>query len=116
MSDKRVNRGKSFMSRNLLIQKLGFASYSAYLDSDLWKGIRERVLARDRGICQVCKGPGSQAHHRVYALVGLLGKRIENIVTICRACHQLVEFANDGSKRSVRSARAAYRRLRRQPR
>lgn len=37
----------SYVERDEVLKALGFSSYAAYLGSDLWAGIRARVLRRD---------------------------------------------------------------------
>lgn len=85
--------------RNARIRRDGLAnSYKDYLQTDLWKSIRERVLLRDGGRCSTCGGLATQAHHTNYTSSTLRGKSITGIFAICRRCHEWIEFNQDGSK------------------
>lgn len=65
----------------------GFASYAAYIDSPYWKGIRERVLSRDRHRCRVCGGSkGLGVHHDRYDFIGQ--ERLEFLKAMCAKCHR----------------------------
>ena len=66
--------------------ELGFDTTRKHLFSDLWKGIRRRVLDRDRKRCR-CGGRATQVHHRRYAKVDLSGLRFLHLA-ICRSCHE----------------------------
>jgi len=52
--------------------------------------VREYVLHRDGHICQICKGKSRdkvlEVHHIVSRQVG--GDRPDNLITLCRSCHQ----------------------------
>ena len=48
-----------------------FSVYQNYLQSQEWRSIRERVLARDRHRCQGClQEDAIEAHHLTYANIG----------------------------------------------
>lgn len=67
----------------------GFESYSAYIDSAYWKGIRERVLNRDRRRCRNCGGSkGLHVHHERYDFIGQ--ERLEFLKTMCAKCHRRI--------------------------
>lgn len=75
--------------RGQALQSLGFGSYAAYLRSDLWMGIRQKVMHRSRGICEVCgKRPAYTGHHITYCHSVLSGVDLGQVVAICRACHK----------------------------
>ncbi len=52
--------------------------------------VREYVLCRDNHTCQICKGKSGdnvlEVHHIVSRQVG--GDRPDNLITLCRSCHQ----------------------------
>jgi hypothetical protein len=77
---------------------LGYESYQAYLDSDLWKSIRERIFIRDHRLCRVCgKNPARSVHHITYSVMVLSGRDDSQLTAICGGCHKAVEF--DGDKK-----------------
>lgn len=66
--------------------------YEEYINSDLWKIRRERILLRDGYQCRMC-GSGKQlrVHHIRYpAIYGT--EPDEDLVTLCDACHRKVHM------------------------
>ena len=46
------------------------------------------ILERDEGLCQKCHGRGEDIHHIVFGGTGRRRvHREENMLTLCRACH-----------------------------
>ncbi len=63
------------------------AEYAAYLQTDHWKGVRLRVLVRDRNICQGCLSePATQVHHLTYAHRG--DELLFELTSLCDSCHE----------------------------
>lgn len=61
-------------------------SYEAYLNSSLWEEKRQSAILRDGGKCRICNsGANLNAHHRTYDRFG--NEDIEDLTTLCRACH-----------------------------
>jgi hypothetical protein len=83
---------------------LGYRTYRDYLQSDLWKSIRDKVLAKYRHRCIKCGGQASQVHHRSYHIDVLMGHDIRSLVPMCRNCHEGIEFGRDGSKLNIGDA------------
>ena len=83
----------TYAERNDFIRSLGFESYAAYLASDLWAGIRRRVLKKSRR-CWVCKRRrrAKQVHHERYTEANLKGESLAGLRPICPGCHLLIEF------------------------
>ncbi len=78
-----------------------------YLKSKLWKKtIKPRILKRDGGICRSCGGPGDEVHHRTYDRDVLEGSNDAMLVTVCRWCHEIIHFDEDGTKRPQASTDA----------
>lgn len=72
---------------NALARGAGFESYAAYIDSPYWKGIRERVLSRDRHRCRGCGGSkGVSVHHDRYDFIRQ--ERLEFLKAMCAKCHR----------------------------
>lgn len=94
-----------WFERRTALMELGFDTYEAYLFSDLWKGIRRRVLDRDRKRCR-CGARATQVHHRRYAKVDLSGATLSHLMAICRSCH---EFGSKDGERITTPDEATIR-------
>lgn len=93
------------------LEDLGYAKlteypYEEYLTSALWKKIRGFVRERDGFKCQVCwngisqrKGVDLDVHHRSYDLATLESRRSEQLLSVCRRCHDHVEHHVNGTRR-----------------
>ena len=86
---------RPFLTRQRVLRKLGFASYQEYLASDLWKGIRERVLADANHTCRLCGRRATQVHHTRYNPATMRGMRLNELVPVCGRCHKDAEFEHD---------------------
>jgi hypothetical protein len=107
--NKRTKCGEYF-ARNALLVELGFQSYRDYVMSDLWKGIRARVMNLSDRKCKACGKTATSVHHRTYSRETLLGESIVDLVAICARCHKFIEYAN-GEKTSLREANARLDRI-----
>lgn len=92
----------SIRKKNL--RKLGYKKYKRYLKSKLWKNIRQLVLIRDKYQCQSCDNVATQVHHKVYSFATLSGKNLKGLVSICRRCHETIEFFSNGKKTDIKVA------------
>jgi hypothetical protein len=90
--------GAFYRERNRILEGLGFSSYHAYLDSQIWAETRAKVLERDGGKCQCCQRKATAVHHRVYKLENLSGQSLEGMIAICQGCHKGIEFKRNGTK------------------
>lgn len=68
------------------------------LDRKIWKEVRRKVLFRDKGCCVLClkrnivEYRGLQVHHIVKRVDdATLAYDMNNLVTLCRTCHEEVE-------------------------
>jgi hypothetical protein len=68
-------------------------SYSEYLATDLWQVIRSRVLRRDRHTCHGCGSMATQVHHRSYGRSVMEGRDDSKLTSVCRSCHEVIEFS-----------------------
>ncbi|SAL06722.1 hypothetical protein AWB78_08211 [Caballeronia calidae] len=84
------------------LEKLGYSSYANYLSRALWKKIKKRVLVRDDHTCQRCFGSASVVHHRSYSEAVLKGEDDSQLASLCEGCHHVIEFDDDGSRRTDR--------------
>lgn len=82
----------------------GFAKYSQYLSSALWKEIRLRVLDNCKWTCQLCNGAARQVHHRSYDKRTMNGSKLTHLLAVCSRCHKRIEFDDEGKKRSAKKA------------
>ena len=75
---------------------------SEYLKSPTWKKtIKPRILKRDGRICRSCGNSGDVVHHRSYDRDVLEGSNDEMLVTVCKWCHDIIHFDEDGTKRPL---------------
>jgi len=82
----------------------GFKKYADYLRSSLWKKIRIRVMNLHSWKCGLCSGLATQVHHRKYDDRTMSGETLKYLFPVCKNCHLLIEFYDDGSKRTSRDA------------
>lgn len=95
----------------LTLGKPGFSSYSSYLESDLWDTIRRAILHRDECRCTSLKCLSKykdkitkQVHHLGYSRAVLLGISTPSLVTLCKRCHEDIEFDALGKKLTYKEA------------
>ncbi len=91
-----MSRTDPYGTRDKVLLKMGFASYADYLISDLWSGLRGQVLLEYPN-CRTCGKIATVVHHTSYHKK-FLQKGGVALVSICRTCHQLIEFREDGTK------------------
>lgn len=84
-----------YIIRNDNLKKMGFSKYNDYLNSPGWHKIREMVLDRDHYTC-ICGNLAIVVHHKSYKLDVLCGKKLSGLVSLCRDCHNKIEFSEDG--------------------
>lgn len=90
-----------YQDRNKILATMGFPTYAAYLASELWKGIRARVLRRDGYACRFCVGTKARAiqvHHGAYDGPTLRGEKLGRLYSSCATCHRSLEMG-DGNKK-----------------
>lgn len=102
-----------YRARNAALRTLGFENYAEYLESKLWKSIRERVLERDKHRCRFCNLRATSVHHSSYAKEVLLGLELRWLAAICSSCHHRIEFTTKGRKRTPAEVSEQYRKIRR---
>lgn len=84
----------AYEDRDRILAEMGYASYAAYLESDLWKSIRARVIGTRGMACRMCGKPATAVHHNQYSEANLTGKSLGHLFPICHSCHESVEFVN----------------------
>lgn len=96
----------AYSERDALLGSMGFATYSEYLGSDLWKSIRGRALSFYGRRCRVCgKARRIQVHHEAYTEANLSGASMEGLKVICERHHRKAEYSR-GRKVSLAIANA----------
>ncbi len=102
----------TYADRDALLKSLGYFDYAEYLQSPLWKHIRQSVFIKSAKICRLCNSKADVVHHRSYAEEVLTGeKRDESVlVALCDTCHYAVEFRGK-AKRSAQEAEIVFCRL-----
>lgn len=106
-----VRRMRVYRERNRNLKAMGFANYAAYQKSDLWKGIRARVLD-ERPFCEGCGKDATQVHHSAYRKKDLEGRDLRRLHSVCGGCHFKSEFRKrDHEKMHPKQATAKLRQL-----
>lgn len=90
-----------YIRRNKILKRIGYQSYKQYLESDLWKKIRQSVMDAYKNTCVICKRRATQAHHVEYSYPSLIGKSPWYLVALCENCHKSIEFFQNGDKASL---------------
>lgn len=104
------NRWKAYQDRDRALKKMGYRGYKEYLESELWRDIRARVLNQNR-TCVCCGKVTSTVHHRGYGEDVLRGDNLAWLVPICALCHQVVEHKPNGRKRYPEDAEAQLQKM-----
>lgn len=61
--------------------------YAQYLLTDEWRDKRQRVLERDRHVCQAClQNRATQVHHTTYAHI--FHEPLFELISVCVPCHE----------------------------
>ena len=74
------------------INEIENMDYKTYMQSTLWKKIREWVLDRDKNECQVCHNPANEVHHRRYDWDVMEGESDDGLISLCKPCHKKIEY------------------------
>lgn len=86
--------------------------YRAYLKSREWKHIRRNVLRRDKWTCQSCGERATEVHHLLYDEATLRGMNLDELMSLCRVCHEAVSLDRWGIRRPFREQRELSKELR----
>lgn len=114
MSKLRYNYNKvTFSKRNNILRSAGFNNYQEYLNSDLWKKIKDKASKRD--FWKTCNTCGSKEnlriHHAKYRAENLLEGKLNNLLPICQPCHDKI---HDISREKNYTFRRAAKKLRKE--
>lgn len=79
--------------------------YLAYLESPHWKALRGEALKRDGNKCTRCgSGIILQVHHMIYR-TRFEDSLVEDLITLCKECHQAEHGKNPKVKRVKKAKR-----------
>jgi len=99
---KRQKHRRDVITRDMTFEQglktLGFSDYRGYLNSKLWRKIREQVFCLKGRICFLCGNSADQVHHRKYLATSLNGSNSHCMEPCCTKCHHMIEFDIDGNK------------------
>lgn len=71
-------------------RKEALNEYNVYLQSDIWRNKRKRVLERDNYVCKACeKNVATQVHHLTYEFI--YDEPLFTLVSVCVKCHDKIE-------------------------
>jgi hypothetical protein len=80
---RRRRRKSEFRER---LKGLGYRSYSQYLKSEHWEGVKARYRRSKRPkVCACCGDPNYQLHHNTYERLGK--ERLTDFTPLCDVCH-----------------------------
>jgi len=73
-------------------------NYNDYLQSEAWSQKREKVIARDRYLCQAClSAQAVEVHHLTYKNMGC--EPLFELISVCSSCHAKIhQKESDGAK------------------
>lgn len=64
-----------------------------FYQSEYWQIVRTTILKRDQFRCAKCHGTANQVHHLNYRYVGQDHLYSKSLISVCRTCHGLFEYA-----------------------
>lgn len=101
-------RVTGYLDRNNVLAGMGFTTYAAYLASDIWAGIKARVLVPGRTGCALCRSRARVVHHHAYTAENLAGVSLAGMYPLCFGCHETVEHGRGGRKLSFPAVRRKF--------
>lgn len=95
-----------FKHLNKSLEILGFSTYEEYLNSDVWKKIRKKVLKRNCYKCQACGSVNNlNVHHTRYGYKVLQSGKGGGLYVLCNRHHKKVhQLVRDNKSMSLRKA------------
>lgn len=63
-----------------------------FYKSDVWHKVREEVILRAKGRCEICGKPGTEVHHKIHLTLDNLDDpgialNPDNLLLLCKECH-----------------------------
>lgn len=68
-------------------------TFNTYYDSQEWKWAREKILKRDKYICQSCHSKATCVHHITYDRLGQESSL--DLISLCENCHKKIHKIQD---------------------
>ena len=65
----------------------------AYYRTRYWALVRQAIFARDSATCFRCQASAGHVHHLTYDFIGIDHLHTETLVSVCKPCHRMVEYA-----------------------
>lgn len=102
----------TYAERDATLRSLGYFDYAEYLQSGLWRAIRDGVIRNANGKCHLCESPAREVHHRSYAESVLAGEVRDKsvLVALCDTCHTAIEFKGK-AKRTFSEVESTLQRM-----
>ena len=74
-----------------------------FYKSDAWKKVREEVILRAGGRCEICGKPGTEVHHKIHLTLDnlddpLISLNKDNLLLLCKDCHNKMHDRFEGVK------------------
>ena len=105
-----INKWDEKFDRDTILYDIGFKNYDSYIASDLWrKDIRPKVKKKYEGVCQSCKikmqgnGVTQVVHHRKYTEANMSGESLDDLMLVCKKCHDNAHQINFAGTKYIRS-------------
>ncbi len=77
-------------------------NYDEYMDSKEWEELRELASKRANKRCEFCTAPGHSVHHVKYPK-SFSEDELDNVVVVCKKCHELSHGIRRGEVRHLGS-------------
>jgi 5-methylcytosine-specific restriction endonuclease McrA len=80
-----------------LLEEYRARPYADRRQTQEWKVLKRQIHRRDGYRCRLCGRDGAQlhVHHRTYATYA--EERLEDLITLCRSCHEHFHFLSEAS-------------------
>ena len=103
---RREEKTRAYRAENLIPDEVPkWASYDAYLKSDVWQAKRTAVLDREDHKCQLrrsksrCGAKATEVHHTTY-MFGLGREPLWCLKAVCRPCHKWIHESSERKRKA----------------
>jgi len=87
---KKKSKTKIISNKEPKVPKVEHVKYPLFLKSKYWKYVHNLVVTRDGNKCTKCGATKRlQAHHLSYKHHFAEHKHLEDLITLCKSCHEL---------------------------
>lgn len=105
------NRDFGYQQRSASLKQVGYATYTEYKRSPLWKRIRTSIFMVYKWKCGICSNKADHVHHLDYSPEALTGSDPSKLIAVCKSCHDKIELDESGNKRTFNESCKAFRNL-----